>query len=333
MQQAITDFWAWWADFATEAAELLRTGNTERFAEEITPRVQAIHPELGWGTAPPATAEHALVVSCGGASDLRATAERWLRAGPPTDELWEFYAARQPEPEMLGITLQMNDHELDLSHVLIQAKYQAPQARLDVSVYHPDFAFIPEEDRLEVGLLVLNWALGEDDVARWVGAVHLAEDEPLDPIPTTALRGVVESLESRFAEPLWLPLTGQTLNGDPVKAMTRFPLKSTDFPLYDQYVLVSLPYEPTDDGQPDEATDGKLSEYEQQLGIDADDDAVLVAHDTAGGQRNLHYYADAESDVAGLFRATVYDWPDGGAEVRTAEDPGWEQIQPFTTAF
>jgi len=48
----------------------------------------------------------------------------------------------------------------------------------DVVVHHPEFVQMQESQRQQFVFLVLDWALGEDDVERWVGGVEAAVDAP-----------------------------------------------------------------------------------------------------------------------------------------------------------
>jgi hypothetical protein len=56
--------------------------------------VEAIDPPLDWEFGPGVISKHQLCVTAGYKYEVRAVAERWLMAGPPADQLWEFRSAR-----------------------------------------------------------------------------------------------------------------------------------------------------------------------------------------------------------------------------------------------
>lgn len=180
---AITEFWDWWPQVrpriesainASESGDGPEGGLPADVVDGLTAHVHAIDPELEWEIGGADDRSPQLTVTGGGEPGLRGLAERWLRAAPRDTAGWRFFAARQADPEMLAQNLVLGDHEFDLEYVRLGLRADAAQARVHVTAYHPDFLFVPEEQQLQVALHVLYWALGEDDVARWVGEVSIA---------------------------------------------------------------------------------------------------------------------------------------------------------------
>lgn len=332
--QAITEFWAWWQSYAATAAEMLRSQRADELEAELTPRVQEIDAELIWETGKPSTAEFCLVVSAGGVAAQRATAERWLRAAPPADETWEFAASRPASPEALDSKLVVGDHDFDLSHVSYRAQFNAQRARFDLSIYHPDFAFVDEELRAQVGFLSLDWAIGEDNVARWIGAVALAEVEPIDTIPAKSLLAVIDQIAGNYGNDNWAMLTGKTEDGSDLMATARFPLRRVNFPLYDEHVGIDLEFKrQTPQGFPKSKSLDALRGFEESLLSLLEGDGALVVHETSSGVRTFHVYVDSESatDVVKRIRALAASWKEGDATVRTFLDPSWAAVTPMMT--
>lgn len=328
---AITDFWTWWADYAQTAGELFDAGDPEslsRFDAEITPRIEAIHPELGWSTATPTDADHGLVLSPRGAPGLRSTTERWLRQAPSDPGRWRFYAARQRQHGMFDLSIELNEHTFDLSHLAVQATFRNRQGRFDISVYHPDFLFIPEDDRMQLAALTMDWAFGEDDVARWVGELRAVEERPLDTLPPAALPAMIDAVPEWYRKPGWVTMNGQTPDGSPVSIGLLFPLRSVDYPLFDHHVLVELPFSGQ---QPDRKTEKRLGKLGEQLARQVGTDGALVATTEVAGRRGLHFYVDTEvaDDVVGRLETALKDWKD--ARVLPSSDPGWSNVAGLTT--
>jgi hypothetical protein len=316
---AIARFWEWWP----QARRRLDEGVPADVADEMNERVEAIHPDLAWEIGPGPS----LTVSGGGVGELRGIAERWRRGAP--DDGWEYRAARAADPAMLSGKLQLDDHEFDLEYVRMGLRADAARARIDVTAYHPDFLFVPEETQLALIYRVLDRALGEDDVARWVGDVRTVTDEPMDALPASMLPPVVEQISAPFSQPAWLVGEGRTPLGHAARVAVRFPLHRQDHPLCDLYVSVAVPYAHANpDRLPVEPSASALRDFEgaiEALGTRA----VLVAHETGDGRRVFHMYADAASGAVAQLDQLAAGWGEGRAKVSAQPDPRWEALDRY----
>ncbi|HZB29762.1 MAG TPA: DUF695 domain-containing protein [Streptosporangiaceae bacterium] len=315
------------ADAAVPAPGAADGGLSGELIEEISGRVAAIRPELQWeiSGAPGAAA---FTLSGGGAGELRGICERWRRAAPPT-EGWTFHAARRAEPELLRRRLSLGDHEFDLGYVRLGMRADPNRARVHLSVYHPDFLFVAEEARRQVAANVLVWALGEDDVARWIGEVTIATEQPVDALPPDTLGAVVAQIAEPFKEPTWLRGEGRTPRGHPAQVAVLFPLHRQDHPLCDLHVAVSLPYANSNpDRLPVAPSSTALKAFQEKLsGFGAH--AVLALSETGDGLRVFHLYADPDSGVVAELDQLAAEWPEGRARVAAAPDPAWRTLTPY----
>jgi hypothetical protein len=295
--------------------------------EEISGRVEAIHPELQWeiSGAPGAAI---LTLSGGGVGELRGVSERWRRAAPAS-EGWTFQAARRAEPELLRRRLSLGDHEFDLEYVRLGMRADPTRARVHLSVYHPDFLFVPEEAQRQVAANVLVWALGEDDVARWIGEVTIATEQPVDALPPDTLTAVVDQVAEPFKEPTWLRGEGRTPRGHPAQVAVLFPLHRQDHPLCELHVAVSLPYANSNpDRLPVAPSSTALKAFQEKLS-GLGEHAVLALSETGDGLRVFHLYADPDSGVVAELDQLAADWPEGRARVAASPDPAWRTLAPY----
>jgi hypothetical protein len=143
---------------------------------------------------------------------------------------------------LLAHKLSLGDHEFDLEYVRLGMRADPNKARIHLSAYHPDFLFVSADLQGQVVAQVLDWALGEDDVARWIGEVTIATEQPVDSLPPSTLAAVVAQIAEPFQEPAWLSGEGRTPRGHPAHIAVLFPLHRQDYPLCDLHVSVSLPY-------------------------------------------------------------------------------------------
>jgi hypothetical protein len=320
---AIAGFWDWWA----QARPRIDAELTADLIEEISLKVHAIHPDLQWeiGGEP---GSPVFTLSGGGEAELRGITERWVRAAPAGTG-WTFYPARRPDPEMLAQKLSLGDHEFDLEYVRLGMRADGNRARVHISAYHPDFLFVPEHAQMQVATHVLDWALGEDDVARWIGEVTTVTEAPMDSLPPDTLAAVVEQIAAPFQEPTWLSGEGRTPRGHPAHIGLRFPLHRQDYPLCDLHVAVSVPYANSNpDRLPVAPSSTALKAFEEQLS-GLGERAVLAARETGDGQRVFHLYADPDSGIVGELDQLAAGWQEGRAKVASVPDPGWRALTPY----
>ncbi|MFN8193533.1 MAG: DUF695 domain-containing protein [Nocardioidaceae bacterium] len=329
--QGIESFWTWWSeDGAARTADAVAARDPRRMVEELSRRVNAVHPGLAWELAAGTDgAEHLLVVSPEGNPELRATARRWLRAAPPPDETWEFADARQPVADLDDIRLGIDGNEVGFGEMVVTARRVG--YRFDVTVHHPLFADLPPETQLQITYLALDAAVGETDTETWIGDVAPASVAPLDAFPLALLRGLVDQLVAEttdeYGEPTWVLLRGDGPSG-PVLASAQVPLCPTAAPELDLHVAVVVPFaERTEEGFPGDASLQQLRDLEDHLAARVGDSGRLVAHETSAGVRTLHFYVDSTSPSAGVLEGAVRGWTEGRVSVSDEPDPAWDAVR------
>ncbi|MFI6739773.1 DUF695 domain-containing protein [Nonomuraea sp. NPDC050451] len=331
----IAEFWAWWQESRPGLDSLVANGDVEGLEERLAPAVAAIHPGLVWEVAPGKEAAHALVVTAAGDPELRSLAHRWAKAAPPSDMLWEYHPSRQANPQAMDLTLDVGGFEFALDKLMLGLRVPRDQPRVDVSAYHPIFGELDEDTRMEATLLALDWLLGEDDVARWVGEITPATFQPIDSVAAVHLPAVVADVASGYTEEEWVLLEGQTGSGAPLVATARHPLRPVDYPLFDQHIAITLPYTHRDEnGLPVGDSLTALRDFEERLAarlLKLRDDAVLAAHMSAEGHRIIHVYADPTGDAAIHAKELIVSWEEGEPRVDVATDPSWSAVLAFLT--
>jgi hypothetical protein len=334
---AIRQFWAWWETARPRAEKLIAGTPDDAFVAEIGDRVSAIHPGLQWEFTAGTASAHLLVVTSAGATGLRALAERWRRAAPPADSTFGYASSRQGNPGALdGAVLDLEGHRLDLGELRFGATTDPEASAVHVTVWHPAFPGLPEDARLQVAFLALDWVLGEDRVEIWIGEISAATGPDLTgpdltgpdltgpDLTATGLADVVDSLIPPGDEPRWSTMAG-TRKGRPLVALAQTPLKAARWPAYDLHIQIDVPYREQDDnGFPTEETFPALYALEDRIDARVDG-AVVVAHETSNGVRTTHLYADRPT-AAAVLEPLLADWPDGRIRLTVTPDPGWEKV-------
>nr|WP_042191406.1 DUF695 domain-containing protein [Kibdelosporangium sp. MJ126-NF4]CEL20064.1 hypothetical protein [Kibdelosporangium sp. MJ126-NF4]CTQ97288.1 hypothetical protein [Kibdelosporangium sp. MJ126-NF4] len=327
--ERIAGFWRWWQQRAGTIADAVETGAVAEFTDEISAQVDTVNPELQWELAPGNAARHALVVSSGGDPDLRPLAERWFRAAPPADATWEYRPARAADPSTLDKTLGFGPHDLELGLAELAISIDDDRQLVDVSVYHPLFAELPDEPRTRIAFLVLGWLLGEDGVERWIGGIEAVTERPADALPAEALPEIIDGIAERNPDDQWSILQGQAEDGTVLLVTARRPLKWIDYPLYDQHIAVSLGYADRNPaGLPEPDALEALRAAEDELLAILGDTVVLAAVATVDGIRTFHLYADGQNPTA-RDRASRWVEATQGAHVEVTADPGWNAVSRY----
>src|SRR5260370_18317420 len=196
--QPSDDFWGGWGSAGRAAAEAgIGGAGFEGFTGEMMRRVKAMHPDLAWELAPGGRAEHALVITAAGVPELRRLAERWYQHAPAVGAVWEYHPARQASPSSLANVLEFRHQKPNLAELRFDLHVDNDRDVIDTVVFHPSFARMPSEAAVQVGLLALDWALGEDGVTRWIGGVETPDTRPATEGPAAGLLETVDAPSSQ----------------------------------------------------------------------------------------------------------------------------------------
>jgi hypothetical protein len=325
----ISRFWQWWAsEGAARFDSAVDTGQWGDLPDVMSAQLAAIHPSLAWDTGPGRTARSHLAVSSEGDPALRRIAEQWLRAAPPTDKSWEFAAARQPVSGVVNKEIEIDGCRLCLGDARFRITADPEEDRLDIVVHHPLFAEMPESGPLRVSFLLLDWVLGEDGVERWVGAIGTTDVGETATATASDLAAAVNEMAARAQPETWVVMEGTTRGGDRIIVSARRPLRWIDHPVFDLHSEVRLAYEDKrDDGLPTGASLDLLRGIEDDISTALGIRGILVAHETAVGTRQLHYYSDSE-DQNGRDAIETAARVVGGV-TRHNPDPGWKRVSQF----
>lgn len=327
---AIEAFWRWWTqEGATEAAGAIADLRPERLVDPLGQHVAAIDPGLAWELTAGSSSRHLLVVGPEGDPGLRATARRWLQAGPEPDEVWSYADTRPPVADLEGFRMEVDQVPIALDDVVLAARREG--AHLEVSVYHPAFERLQQHTRTQVALLALDSVLGEADHELWIGHVEAIALAPLDPVPLTGLRSAVRDLRQDFVDsegrPAWVVMEAHG-HGGPIQAAAQVPLSPLTAPLLDTHVTVELPFsDQTEQAFPGPRSLQALQALESTLSSRLGERGRVVAHESHNGVRVLHIYVDSTTDALRQVGEVAGGWSEGTATIRQARDPGWERVR------
>ncbi|GAA1681320.1 hypothetical protein GCM10009745_26910 [Kribbella yunnanensis] len=320
-------FWTWWTSTgATLVADAIARKEPAAIGATLSEWVNRVHPELDWELGPGLHAEHALIVTAAGNPSRRATARRWLRSAPVSDELWEYADLRRPGPIS---TIQFEGlPAVPIEQAVVEVDPDA--SAIHVGVFHPAFPELPVEVRQRVTFLILDLVLGEEMVETWIGAIDTLDRRPVDARPIDTLLPAVAGFAAEHTledgSPAWKMLEG-TRNGQRLIATAEYPLRSIRRPHLDTHVEISVGYPVVrEDGLPESDMLDELRAFEDHLTARLGGSGNLLAHETSAGTRLLHYYTDGTTPAAAQLEAATPGWTHGKVAVTTTQDPAWDNV-------
>ncbi|MEV5962947.1 DUF695 domain-containing protein [Kribbella sp. NPDC051952] len=320
-------FWSWWtASGASEVADAVARQEPTGASPALTERIGLIHPDLEWELGPGLYAQHVLIVTAAGNPEHRAVARRWLRAAPPSDEIWEYADLRRPGP---AFTIRFDGlPPIPVEEAVVSVEPDA--ASIHVGVHHPTFPSLPVDVQRRVTFLILDLVLGEEMVETWVGAIETLEVPPVDAVGIGSLLPAVAGFAAEHTledgSPAWKMLEG-TRDGHRLIATAEYPLRSIRRPHLDTHVAVEIGYPAVrEDGLPESEMLDELRQFEDHLTDRLGGSGHLLAHETSDGTRILHYYTDGTTPAGAQLQAATKGWPHGQVKVTVEADPAWHNV-------
>ena len=327
----IAAFWTWWPEAGARiSAALADRKLDEALTAEVTAKVHAVHPNLTWELGPGGTAQHAFCLSAGGDPELRRLTERWLRAAPAMDAVWEFHPARRGAPGLANARLQLAEHTLPLDDMRFTVTVDPLRELMNVTSFHPAFAAMPNDMRGTATFIILDRVLGEDTVQRWLGGIRTSV-EPLDKgAPFAMLIEAVGLLSRDATAERFTSLRGQAPDGQPMFATINLALKRIDHLACDTLVSVEVAVL---DAAPDELLDDDeadaLDDIEDELEELTTGDAVYFGCETVHGRRALHWFVAPDHPIRSALEAWAARHADRDVRLTWAPDPRWATADRF----
>lgn len=330
-------FWEWWAaEGADRVASAQSEGRLDEVVTALSERVQRVHPGLAWEIAAGQQAARQLVVTADGDPHLRRFARRWLRLAPAADDAWEYADFRQPMPDPLGGSLEIDGVVIPTAEA--RAAWTRRRNRLEVAIHHPAFADLGETGRTRAAFLLLDQALGEYDVTLWLGKIiaraqAFAPEQPSGDL--LELRGAVADLRAELTDedggPTWVLMSGETPQGR-VMAMARVPLDQVVAPHLDEHLALTVVVADVDHtGFPSENGLRQLRALEDTLTEKLGNAGMLVAHETSMGRRTFHFYIDSTTTAADYIKKVSEGWRQGKVSIKVVTDPPWGAVSHMRT--
>jgi hypothetical protein len=258
----------------------------------------------------------------------RAAAERLRRAAPPADGTWEYASSKLADPAALSHILEFDGHRLQLDQTQLGIEVDENARRIHVRVFHPAFAGMSDNARGHISFLLLDWLVGEDNVARWIGAVEFPDTPPADARPAAELATVLRELADARKHDSWAIAELTDRSGASVVVRFRTDVRWIDHPTFDLHHTVVIRYPKEANGMPRPGTMEPLELLEDSLERAVEGRGVVIAYETGAGARTVHLYTDGDDqNVTEQVKAAVKSVR---AKMRSDIDPQWQAVGMYT---
>jgi len=328
--EGIAGFWKWWPAARGRIQGAIEGGGfDDALVEEIAGRVAQIGADVDWELGPGSKARHAFCLSPKGDPVVRKLTERWLRAAPAPDEIWEYHPARRGNAEMGEARMEIGGVELALGEFVAAFEVDEGREVVNATCFHPAFPRMSEDLRGTATFLMLDGALGEDGVERWLGGIEPAATPPVGARPIAELRAAIQTLAGTATGERFAVMRGQDTEGRPLFVTLNFALKRIDHLACDSHVVIDLGLlRPDENGMPTNEEAEQLNTIEDEL-APLLTDAVYFGRETRAGRRVLHYFAPGDSPGKARLTAWASSHRDRDPRVAWTEDPRWTARDRF----
>lgn len=190
----VAQFWAWYAEVAPRFYETIEARKCPDLTSEVSAKVEELVPGFAWVFGPGEHERgHSFTLTGEGDFHRQLLTQYWLGQAP-TLSGWTFYAARQPG-QIRGQHLKMDGRKLDPIEIWITPFINHDGKKIDITVWHPLFETMQEEELSSVLFIFLDEALGEYSTQQWIGEIKLEPTKLADSFPLEELNEFLKRIQ------------------------------------------------------------------------------------------------------------------------------------------
>jgi hypothetical protein len=290
--------------------------------------VSAIADGLDWEIGRGKQARHFFALSPNGEFRLRKLTEQWRAAGPPADDVWEYVPSRPPRQP--GTAIVYAGRSMLVEELVVAWDVDEAHERLNLEVYHPAFGKLKEADRESAALLLLDGALGEDGVERWIGSLEALRKPPKKGRAYPLFMKIVQVLTRTATENVIVTLDGEGEDGHLIEVVYNAALKRINHLDLDLHVEVSLHLEkPNTQGLATVAEAKALERLQTVLQGRLGNSALTFARETSEGHCVLHFFAAESSGAFDVFERFEKENAVRRPKVTVRRDEEWDALHQW----
>ncbi|PAW77861.1 MAG: hypothetical protein B9S32_09685 [Verrucomicrobia bacterium Tous-C9LFEB] len=195
LKTRVQNFWSWYEEVAPRFSQTIAAGQCPALAAEVSAKIDELLPGFAWVFGPGETDKsHSLTLSGEGNLHRQLVAIYWASQAPKITS-WTFYPSRQPGT-IEGCCINIGDRKFDPKEFWITPSINSENEVVDLIVWHPLLAIVPERDRYTVLFLFLDEILGEYGTQHWIGKIAFDGKQLADSIPISELLRFIEKVKT-----------------------------------------------------------------------------------------------------------------------------------------
>lgn len=190
------NFWKWYAGEAPRFYQAIEDKNSATLTDELSAKVDELIPGGAWVFGPGENKKgHSLTLTGEGNLHRQFLTEYWKSQAPSIDG-WTFYSSRQPSNDISGLRLEMGGEDFNFLEFWLSPHLDHDEEKIDITVWHPLFAKLPEKNCWTVLFLVLDEALGEIGTQTRIGQITMSDKKLTESLPLKELSAFVATTET-----------------------------------------------------------------------------------------------------------------------------------------
>ena len=181
-----------------------------------------------------------------------------------------------------------------------------------------------------IAFLLLDSALGEDGVERWLGSIETTTEAPEGAVPFAELLAAVTELEEKATGESFSLLQGETEDGKPLFVTCNMSLKRIAHLLHTVHVAVDVAIlDQNPQGLTTQADADVLNALEDDLSAALGTHAVYFGRETTPGHRVMHWYTLDDSPAERIIAEWAHRCPERRPQVTLTRDPTWDYVKRY----
>lgn len=198
LKQRVAGFWEWFAANADRIDAAIEENRCADMQPETSGAVDNWLGGMAWVYGPGESGNgHSLTLSGEGSLAKQFVAEYCVSQAPELAR-WVFHSSRQPSIWDGGkFVLRLDDggEEFNAIEFWVTPNVNDEREELDIFVWHPSIARLPEGTCMSALFLTLDELLGEHGTQNWIGEIKFTGEHLENSIPITELPEWIANLE------------------------------------------------------------------------------------------------------------------------------------------
>lgn len=231
-------FWGWFSANEARFRDAIAAQQLGPISDEISAEIGRLG-GLVWVAGRAGEGQDCSLTITGEGSNYRFFLADYCISLAPNIPGWTFFNARQAG-SLEQMALCMGDLTIAATEIWLTPGLNEEDEKVDITLWHPAWSSLEENQRYTIVFLFLDEALGEIGTRQWIGAIDLADTQLKEAIPLTELPGHIKTVAAQKGWEKLPPGEETTLyqlnepspgtpRGDVISGVTLLPALISDF--------------------------------------------------------------------------------------------------------